>query len=79
MPTEVTGGRRRSIRLPQHDYAAEAGYMVTLCTHKRAHLFGEIRHASIRLSPVGQLVQDLWLDTARVRPGVTLDAFVVMP
>jgi putative transposase len=79
MRSAFTGGRRRSIRLSSHDYAGNAGYLITLCTHKRAHLFGNVLDDRVQLSPVGQLVHDLWVETANIRRGVTLDAFIFMP
>lgn len=75
----LPGGRRRSIRLSTHDYAANATYFLTLCTHRRAALFGSIVNGVVRLSTVGTIVRDLWIQTAEMRPGVVLDAFVIMP
>jgi putative transposase len=76
---DLDGGRRLSIRLSNHNYSGNAAYLITLCTHKRAYLFGRVVDSSVELSRIGQLVQDLWLRTPMVRPGVSLDAFVVMP
>jgi REP element-mobilizing transposase RayT len=75
----LPGGRRRSIRLSTHDCAANATYFLTLCTHRRAALFGSIVNGVVRLSTVGTIVRDLWIRTAEMRPGVVLDAFVIMP
>jgi putative transposase len=33
---------RRSIRLPGYDYSTPGAYFVTICTHHREYLFGEI-------------------------------------
>ena len=33
---------RRSIRLKEYDYSNEGAYFVTICTHRRQCLFGEI-------------------------------------
>ena len=74
-----TGGRRRTIRLCNHDYSSGAAYFVTLCTYNRERLFGEVENGFVRLSQIGNVVQDLWTETPRVRPGVVLDAFVIMP
>ena len=79
MRTELPGGHRRSIRLSGHDYASSACYFVTLCTFRRRRLFGRIVDATVRLSSVGELVQQIWIATEGVRPGVVLDAFVIMP
>lgn len=77
--TGIVGGRRCSIRLSDHDYSGPAGYLVTLCTYKRARLFGRISEGTVQLSPLGQIAQALWIDTSQVRPGIVLDAFIIMP
>jgi len=33
---------RRSIRLRGYDYAQEGAYFVTICTHLREEIFGEV-------------------------------------
>ena len=70
---------RRSIRLPDFDYAANAAYFVTMVTHGRRCLFGRIADGRADLSRIGEIVRDEWRRTASVRPGVVLDEFVVMP
>jgi putative transposase len=79
MRSSIAGGRRRSIRMRGYDYTTHAAYFITLCTHKRASLFGTILDNVVQLSPVGKLVQNLWIATPETRPGVTLDAFITMP
>ncbi|MGH6960982.1 MAG: hypothetical protein ACREE7_10900 [Dongiaceae bacterium] len=72
-------GKRRSIRLSGYDYAQAGGYFVTLCTHRRRSLFGEIVHAEMKLNSIGKVVQAEWLRSAELRAEIVLDAFVVMP
>jgi REP-associated tyrosine transposase len=79
MGAELVGGHRRSIRLSSHDYARAAGYFFTLCTLGRKPLFGDVVEKTVRLSPVGKVVHELWIATGDLRPGVTLDSFVIMP
>jgi putative transposase len=79
MCARVVGGRRRTIRWSKHDYGGGAFYLITLCAHKRAHLFGKVVENVVQLSPVGRLVHDLWKATAALRSEVELDAFVIMP
>ena len=79
MLAELPGGRRRSIRLSNHDYSANSTYFLTLCTYGRAALFGSVDAGVVRLTTVGKIVRDLWIQTAQIRPGVVLDAFVIMP
>ena len=75
----LPGGRRRSIRLSTHDYSANSTYFLTLCTYRRAALFGCIEDGVVSLSTAGKIVRDLWIQTARMRRSVVLDAFVIMP
>src|SRR5437870_5143153 len=70
---------RRSIRLKGFDYTQAGAYYITLVTHRREYLFGDIVSGEMRLNDFGRVVRDEWLNTARVRANVELDAFVVMP
>lgn len=70
---------RRTVRLPSYDYSQEGAYFITLCTEARASLFGEVNDGAIRLSRIGQIVQDEWERTPHVRPEIALDSFVIMP
>ena len=70
---------RRSIRLPGYDYTRPGIYFLKLCTQNRECVFGEVREGEMHLNPAGEIVKEEWLNTARVRPHITLDAFVVMP
>jgi REP element-mobilizing transposase RayT len=70
---------RRSIRLRGYDYAHPGSYFVTVCTHQRWLLFGEVIEGQMRRNALGDIVHAEWYATERVRPEVRLDAFVVMP
>lgn len=70
---------RRTIRLPEYDYAQPGVYFITVCTHQRACLFGEIVDGEIRLSELGHMVRDEWNKTQQIRPEIELDQFVIMP
>jgi putative transposase len=70
---------RRSIRLKGYDYAQAGAYFVTVCTHNRACLFGDIVDGSMRLNDAGQVVQEVWSTIPTQYPGIAIDAFVVMP
>lgn len=69
---------RRSIRLPEYDYAQPGYYFFTICTKNREHLFGKIVNEKMQLSRVGYIVQRMWRSTPLIRPYVSLDAFIVM-
>lgn len=51
---------RRSIRLPGYDYATNGSYFVTICTHNRASLFGEISQDKMVLNQFGKHVDTIW-------------------
>ena len=70
---------RRSIRLRGHDYREAGAYFVTVCTLRRACLFGEIVDDHLQLSPIGEIVAAAWTSTPGHFPGIDLDAVVVMP
>jgi putative transposase len=62
---------RRSTRLPEYDYASPGAYFVTVCAHDREPLFND--HVLQRI------VEQTWHDQQDRFPGISLDAFVVMP
>ncbi|MEJ5349048.1 MAG: hypothetical protein WHS46_10225 [Desulfosoma sp.] len=72
---------RRSIRLKGHDYAQPGAYFVTLCTHNRECLFGEVVKGEMRLNDLGQIVREEWFRSAEIRREMKLNPaeFVVMP
>jgi REP element-mobilizing transposase RayT len=70
---------RRSIRLHNYDYAQPGAYFVTLCTHQRECLLGNIAEGMLRLSPPGHVIEECWQALPQYFHAVQLDAFVVMP
>ena len=69
MPYDPDRHRRRSIRLPDHDYTAGA-FFVTICTHGREAVLAEPAHRRI--------VEDAWAWLPQRFDNVELDEFVVM-
>ncbi len=70
--------RQRS-RLPRFSYAERASYFVTICSHNRECIFGSCEEGIFYESWIGTLIREQWLLTPRLRPGVILDEFQVMP
>ena len=64
--------QRRSIRLKEYDYSGNGAYFITVCTKNRVPYF-EIYPA------LKNIVQSEWELLAERYPGLTLDAFVIMP
>ena len=70
---------RRSIRLPGYDYSGAGAYFITICTHQRECLLGDVVEGEVRLSEFGNLVRREWLHSAEIRNEIELDAFTLMP
>ncbi|MBI4211506.1 MAG: transposase, partial [Deltaproteobacteria bacterium] len=70
---------RRPIRLRDYDYSQNGAYFVTICTHKRECLFGEIVNGEMQLNDIGRVVVDEWLKTPQIRDEIDLDQWVIMP
>lgn len=70
---------RQSIRLRGYDYSQAGAYFVTICTHARECLFGEIVDGEMRMNMFGEMVQNAWADLPNHYPNLVLDRFVVMP
>ncbi len=70
---------RRSIRLKGYDYSSPGAYFITICTHQRECLFGNIVDSEMQLNPFGQIVQGHRSKLSRHHPHLHLDEFVVMP
>jgi REP element-mobilizing transposase RayT len=78
---DLPAHHRRSIRLKDYDYTSEGGYFITLVTHERENLFGEISNGEMCLNDLGIIARYEWFRTATMRPYVELfeDEFIVMP
>lgn len=70
---------RRSIRLKEYDYSRSGAYFVTVCAWNRECLFGEILDGEMTLNEYGEILRQEWMQTGFVRPGITLDEYIVMP
>jgi len=71
--------RIKTFRYQGWDYAEEGWYYVTICTKNRICYFGNVENEKIKLSPVGEIVVENWLNTPKIRKNVELDEFIVMP
>lgn len=70
---------RCSIRLKGYDYSQAGAYFVTICTHRRECLFGDVVNGNVILNEYGKCVQFTWNDLPNHNPDILLDAFVIMP
>src|SRR5579859_4514385 len=63
--------RGKSLRLPKHDYSWTRAYFVTGCAITRDPIF--------EIPALHTILQETWDALPARFPGVTLDAFVIMP
>ena len=70
---------RKSIRLRGYDYTQAGAYFVTMVTHHRDCLFGEIKDGEMTLSDLGVIADECWRAIPAHFPFVDLGAHVVMP
>ena len=72
---------RRSIRLPEYDYAQPGAYFVTICAAQAECLFGEVVDDVVIASEFGLIARDEWFRSAEIRSEIVLldEEFVVMP
>ena len=62
-----------------YDYTGDGAYFITICTHRRIHVFGTIVNGEMRFNEYGREVANCWLWLAERYPYVHLDEWVVMP
>lgn len=79
MPYNKAVHNRQSIRLAGFDYSQEGSYFITICTHNRKSLFGEIFKEQMVMNQVGDIVYQEWLKIPNRFQGIQLGSFVVMP
>jgi putative transposase len=71
--------RRRSIRLQSFNYSHSGSYFVTIVANKAKHIFGEIILGETKLSAIGKIVSDCWLEIPNHFLGVELSEHIIMP
>ncbi len=70
---------RRSVRLKGYDYTQAGAYYITVCSHLRECVFGDIDNGEMKLNEYGDIVKDEWMKTFLMRDNVEMDQFQVMP
>ncbi len=71
--------QRQSIRLPNYDYCQNASYFITICTHGRSPLFGNINNGVMQPNKGGLIAKACWDSIPKHFPWACLGEFVVMP
>ena len=79
--------KRKQLRLPEYDYSLSGAYFVTICVHKRKHLFGEIvfdgplvgAHLCVRPNRADLLITKWLKEMENKYSGVFIDTICIMP
>jgi REP element-mobilizing transposase RayT len=79
MPYDPERHHRRSVRIPGYDYSQPGWCFVTVCTHLREPLFGDLERGRMRLTAFGEIVVDTWFQIDVVDEHLALDEFFLMP
>ena len=88
-PTNVRGGCmenmlpvRKRIRLKDYDYSQPGYYFITICTHKRQNIFGDIVGqglCSCRLSTAGEIARTELHNLEARYENIKIDKYIIMP
>lgn len=70
---------RRSIRLKAYNYSQEGLYFITICTHDKNCLFGNIEKNKMILNNAGNIANDCWVEIPKHFPNVILHEYIIMP
>jgi putative transposase len=70
---------RKSLRLGPESYKQKRSYFVTVCTQGRKCVLGTVENGGARLSQIGIIVRDTWIELPERFVGLVLSEFVTMP
>ncbi|MBN1467241.1 MAG: hypothetical protein JXM74_04120 [Fusobacteriaceae bacterium] len=80
---------RKSIRLKGYDYSQDGLYFITICSHNKECIFGEIieevgahcmcPNSRIILNEYGKIVENELLKTKEIRKNIQINHYVIMP
>ncbi|MFI3325044.1 MAG: transposase [Clostridia bacterium] len=71
--------KRKSIRLKNYDYSQNGAYFITICTHNKECILGEIDNGIMNLSALGQIVVNNIKILSNIYDDIEIDKYVVMP
>ncbi|UOO37521.1 transposase [Oscillospiraceae bacterium CM] len=77
--------KRKKLRLPEHDYAQNGMYFITMCTKDRQNLFWDVGAIINRpqdiptLSDYGIIAEKTLFEIPKRYPHVRVDKYVIMP
>lgn len=70
--------QRKRLRIKNYDYSQCGFYYITVCTHNKQNLFGEIENNMIKLNHVGKIVA-FTLNDLPNHNNINLHQYIIMP
>jgi putative transposase len=70
---------RQSIRLNGYDYSTSGAYFITICTHEREYLFGDIVNEMMEFNIFGNIARWHWQQLTQHHPNIIMDESILMP
>jgi len=70
---------RKKIRLSGFDYSQAGSYFITIGTHNRKYIFGDIQNENIKLNDIGRIIEEWWNKLPEKFLSIKNDEFTVMP
>jgi len=70
---------RHSIRLPGYDYSQTGAYFITIVTHSRRLLFGEIVNGEMALNSAGKIIEQVCIEIPQIISTMAFEIFQIMP
>lgn len=78
--------KRKPTRLKEFDYSKQGAYFITICTHNRKNILSDIivgeglrALPQVRLTPIGELVNNVIIYIDENYNDVSVDKYVIMP
>lgn len=71
--------RIESTRLKEFDYSFQYWYYVTINTKGHIGFLGEVNGGKVILNRFGKIVNEEWNNISKIRSGVDLDSYIIMP
>jgi putative transposase len=70
---------RQSTRLQGYDYSTSGAYFITICTHDREYVFGDVVNETMDLNTFGDIARSHWQQLSQHHPNIIIDESIVMP
>ena len=75
----LTLPQRKLQRLKQYDYNQNAAYFITICTHNKDHILGEIIDGQMILNAYGKIIHETYRDLPNHNHNMESDKYIIMP